>query len=285
MGAAMCGHLIRGGFSATVYNRTPAKAQALVDQGATLASSPAEVAANSDVVFSIVGYPRDVREVILGDQGVLANLKEGSVVVDMTTSEPSLAKEVAAAAAARKCRAMDAPVSGGDLGAKNGSLTIMCGSDEETYDFMLPLLKLMGTARRLGPPGSGQHCKMANQITIASSMIGMVEGMLYAHSAGLDVPQYIEAIRGGGAGSKSIELYSSRILSGDFAPGFYVKHFVKDLGIALRESEAMGLSLPGLALAKQLYVSLKAHGEYDDGTQALVKVLERLNNTSLPRGA
>jgi 3-hydroxyisobutyrate dehydrogenase-like beta-hydroxyacid dehydrogenase len=283
MGAAMCGQLIKGGFSATVYNRTASKAQGLVDAGAVLASSPGEVARNSDVVFTIVGFPSDVRSVILGDDGILANLKPGGIVVDMTTSEPALAQEIAKAAAGKNCAALDCPVSGGDIGAKKGTLTIFAGGDEPAVEAVAPLLECMGKINKLGGPGAGQHCKMANQIGIANTMLGMCEGMLYAHKAGLDVPLYVEAIRNGGAGSKSIDLYSARIFADDMEPGFFVKHFVKDLGIALDECRGMGIALPGLAVAQQLYVSLASFGEENLGTQALIKVLERMNNTKIPR--
>ena len=232
-----------------------------------------------------VGYPSDVESVILGPDGVLANLKEGGAIVDMTTSKPSLAVEIAEKAAAKGIHSVDAPVTGGDLGAKAGTLSIMCGGSAEGIALVTPLLQLMGTPRTMAGPGSGQHCKMANQIGIANTMLGMVEGMLYAHKAGLNVPEYLDAIRGGGAGSKSIDLYSGRILSNDMEPGFFVKHFVKDLGIALDESRAMGLALPGLAVAQQLYISLIGHGEENLGTQALIKALERINNVEVPKGS
>ncbi|GAQ79968.1 6-phosphogluconate dehydrogenase [Klebsormidium nitens] len=282
MGAAMCGHIMDAGFSMTVYNRTISKADGLKARGAVVAESPKQVGEQSDVVFSIVGFPADVRQVILGESGVLAGLKPGGVIVDMTTSEPSLSREIFEAAQAKGCNAVDAPVSGGDKGAKAAKLAIMAGGREETVAALAPLLNAMGNTTYMGPAGNGQHCKMANQITIASTMVGMVEGMLYAHKAGLDVPTYLRAISSGAAASKSLELYSQRILQRDFDPGFFVAHFVKDLGIALNECQRMGLSLPGLALAQSLYVSLKAHEESNLGTQALVLALERLNNTKLP---
>ena len=230
-----------------------------------------------------VGYPSDVESVILGPDGVLANLKEGGAIVDMTTSTPTLAVQIAERAAAKGVHSVDAPVTGGDLGAKAGTLSIMCGGSAEGIALVTPLLQLMGTPRTMAGPGSGQHCKMANQIGIANTMLGMCEGMLYAHKAGLDVPLYVEAIRNGGAGSKSIDLYSARIFADDMEPGFFVKHFVKDLGIALDECRGMGIALPGLAVAQQLYVSLASFGEENLGTQALIKVLERMNNTKIPR--
>ncbi|XP_068669688.1 probable 3-hydroxyisobutyrate dehydrogenase-like 1, mitochondrial [Aristolochia californica] len=281
MGRSMCAHLISAGYTLTVFNRTPSKAQALVDMGAALASSPESVAAVSDVVFSIVGYPSDVRSIVLGPAGVLRSLAPGGAFVDMTTSEPSLAVEIYTAASARSCFAVDAPVSGGDRGAKNGTLTIFAGGERETIERLKPLLLCMGTVNYMGGPGKGQFAKLGNQIAIATTMVGLVEGMIYAHKAGLEVAQFLEAISTGAAGSKSLDLYGERILKRDFEPGFYVNHFVKDLGICLMECQSMGVSLPGLALAHQLYVSLKAHGEGNLGTQALILALERLNNTSL----
>ncbi|XP_020215786.1 probable 3-hydroxyisobutyrate dehydrogenase-like 1, mitochondrial [Cajanus cajan] len=282
MGHSMCAHLIRAGYSLTVFNRTLAKAQPLVDLGAHLAASPNAVAARSDVVFSIVGYPSDVRSVLLDPAtGALAALRPGGVLVDMTTSEPSLAVEIAAAAAAKGCHSVDAPVSGGDLGARNGTLAIFAGGEESTVENLKPLFSVLGKVNYMGGSGKGQFSKLANQVTIASTMVGLVEGMVYAHKAGLDVGLYLEAISTGAAGSRSLDLYGKRILKRDLQAGFYVNHFVKDLGICLKECENMGIALPGLALAQQLYVSLKAHGEGNLGTQALILVLERLNNLSL----
>eukprot|EP00192_Tetraselmis_astigmatica_P025015 CAMPEP_0117676654 /NCGR_PEP_ID=MMETSP0804-20121206/16302_1 /TAXON_ID=1074897 /ORGANISM="Tetraselmis astigmatica, Strain CCMP880" /LENGTH=215 /DNA_ID=CAMNT_0005485835 /DNA_START=562 /DNA_END=1209 /DNA_ORIENTATION=- len=204
-------------------------------------------------------------------------MRPGGVVVDMTTSEPSLARTVAETAASQGCYAIDAPVSGGDVGAKNGALSIMAGGDEAAIAAVRPILDCLGTVRRLGGPGAGQSCKMANQVCIATTMVGLVEGLLFAHKSGLDTAAYLEAVRGGAAGSKSMELYGDRLLSRDMRPGFFLKHFVKDLGIALREAEQMKLGLPGLALAQQLYVSLEAKGKGDLGTQALILALEELN--------
>ncbi|XP_061371151.1 probable 3-hydroxyisobutyrate dehydrogenase-like 1, mitochondrial [Gastrolobium bilobum] len=282
MGQSMCAHLIRAGYSLTVFNRTPSKAQPLIDIGAHLAQSPHAVASRSDVVFSIVGYPSDVRSVLLdSSSGALAGLRSGGILVDMTTSEPSLAVEISSAAASKSCHSIDAPVSGGDRGAKNGTLAIFAGGDDSVVARLEPLFSLMGKVNYMGGSGKGQFAKLANQITIASTMVGLVEGMVYAHKAGLDVGLYLDAISTGAAGSKSLDLYGKRILMRDLDPGFYVNHFVKDLGICLKECQNMGIALPGLALAQQLYVSLKAHGEGNLGTQALVLVLERLNNVSL----
>ncbi|XP_057967367.1 probable 3-hydroxyisobutyrate dehydrogenase-like 1, mitochondrial [Malania oleifera] len=285
MGRSMCAHLIRAGYTLIVFNRTLSKAQALLDMGAHLAPSPSAVASQSDIVFSIVGYPSDVRSVLLDPaSGALSSLRPGGVLVDMTTSDPSLAAEIATSAASKGCASVDAPVSGGDRGAKNAALAIFAGGDEPVVHRLAPLFNLLGKVNYMGGPGKGQFAKLANQITIASTMVGLIEGMVYAHKAGLDVCLYLKAISSGAAGSKSLDLYGSRILKRDFEPGFYVNHFVKDLGICLRECENMGLSLPGLALAHQLYLSLIAHGEGNLGTQALVLALERLNNVSLDSG-
>lgn len=283
MGQAMCGHILSAGYSVTVFNRTLSKAQILCDRGAIIADSPKSVAAESDIVFTIVGYPKDVREVIIGENGVLQGLKPGGTVVDMTTSEPSLAREIFDYAKQKGCESVDAPVSGGDKGAKAGTLAIFAGGEETVVEKLKPLFDCMGKVTYMGGPGLGQCTKLGNQITIASTMVGLVEGMVYAHKAGLDVEMYIKAISTGAAGSRSLDLYADRILRRDFDPGFFVNHFVKDLGISLRECQQMGLSLPGLALAQQLYVSLKAHGEGNLGTQALVLALERLNNVQLPK--
>ncbi|KDP33798.1 hypothetical protein JCGZ_07369 [Jatropha curcas] len=282
MGRSMCAHLIKAGYSLTVFTRTLSKAQPLVDMGANLAQSPLAVASQSDVVFSIVGFPSDVRQVLLDSTtGALQGLRPGGILVDMTTSDPSLASEISAAASAKNCHSIDAPVSGGDRGAKNGTLAIFAGGDEAVIDRLNPLFALMGKLNYMGAPGKGQFAKLANQITIACTMVGLVEGIIYAYKAGLNVEHYLNAISTGAAGSKSLESYGARILKRDFEAGFYVNHFVKDLGICLKECQNMGLALPGLALAQQLYLSLKAHGEGNLGTQALILALERLNNVSL----
>lgn len=283
MGRSMCTHLLKAGYALTIFTRTQSKAQPLLDLGASWASSPSSVASQSDVVFSIVGYPSDVRHVLLhSTSGALSGLNSGGILVDMTTSDPSLAVEISKAAAAKGCFSIDAPVSGGDRGARNGSLSIFAGGDKKIIESLCPLFNLLGKVNYMGESGKGQFAKLANQITIASTMVGLIEGMIYAYKAGLELPLFLDAISTGAAGSKSLDLYGSRILKRDFEAGFYVNHFVKDLGICLRECQNMGIALPGLALAQQLYVSLQAHGEGDLGTQALVLALERLNNVSLP---
>lgn len=282
MGLSMCSHLLKAGYTLTIFTRTQSKAQPLLDLGAKWAISPSSVASQSDVVFSIVGYPSDVRHVTLHpSSGALSGLNPGGILVDMTTSDPSLAVEIAGAAAAKGCFSVDAPVSGGERGARNGSLSIFAGGDKKVIDTLSPLFNLLGKVNYMGVSGKGQFAKLGNQITIASTMVGLIEGMMFAHKAGLDLSLFINAISTGAAGSKSLELYGYRILKRDFEAGFFVNHFVKDLGICLRECQNMGIALPGLALAQQLYVSLQAHGEGDLGTQALVLALERLNNVSL----
>jgi 3-hydroxyisobutyrate dehydrogenase len=278
MGRWMCQHAMAKGFSATVYNRSRDKAQPLVDQGATFADSPKAVAERSDVVFAIVGFPKDVREVFLGSEGALAGSKPGTVLVDMTTSEPSLAKEIHAAAKARGVHALDAPVSGGDVGAKNAALSIMIGGDAEVVTAVAPVFEAMGkTIVHQGGPGAGQHTKMVNQILISSNMIAVCEGLLYGYKAGLDLETVFKSVSVGAAGSKALEVLGPRMMRRDFEPGFYVEHFIKDMGIALSEAERMNLALPGLGLAKQLYEAVRAQGYGRKGTQALLLALEHLN--------
>ncbi|XP_047945132.1 probable 3-hydroxyisobutyrate dehydrogenase-like 1, mitochondrial [Salvia hispanica] len=282
MGSSMCSHLLKAGYAVTVFTRTKSKAQTLLSMGAHWADSPRSLASQSDVVFSIVGFPSDVRHVLLDpSSGALAGLRPGGALVDMTTSDPSLAVEIHSAAAAAGSSAVDAPVSGGDRGARLAALSIFAGGDEAVVTRLTPLLGCLGRVYYMGGPGKGQFCKLANQVTIATTMVGLCEGLIYAHKAGLDLENYLTAISTGAAGSKSLDLYGTRILKRDFEAGFYVNHFVKDLGICLRECQSMGLSLPGLALAQQLYVSLQAHGEGDLGTQALILALERLNKVSI----
>jgi 3-hydroxyisobutyrate dehydrogenase len=279
MGRWMCQHAIQKGFSATVYNRTRDKAQPLLDLGATFADSPKAVAERSDIVFAIVGFPKDVREVFLGADGALAGSKPGTILVDMTTSDPSLAKEIYQAAKAKGVHALDAPVSGGDVGAKNAALSIMIGGDKEVVDAVGPVFEAVGkTIVYQGPAGSGQHTKMVNQILISSTMVAMCEGLLYAHKAGLDVETVLKSVSVGAAGSKSLDIYGPRLLARNFEPGFYVEHFIKDMGIALAEAEKMNLCLPGLALTKQLYEAVRAQGYGRKGTQALLLALEQISN-------
>lgn len=281
MGRWMCEHAMKKGYSATVYNRSPEKAQPLIDLGARLAPSPKAVAEQSDVVFAIVGFPRDVREVFLGTDGALAGSKPGTILVDMTTSEPSLAKEIEAAAKAKGVHSLDAPVSGGDVGAKNAALSIMIGGDQAVVNAVTPIFEAMGkTIIHQGPAGSGQHTKMVNQILISSNMIAVCEGLLYGYKAGLDLETVFKSVSVGAAGSKALEVLGPRMLARNFEPGFYVEHFIKDMGIALAEAEKMNLCLPGLALAKQLYESVRAIGYGRKGTHALLMALERMSGVS-----
>ena len=254
MGSSMCGHLIAKGFTLTVYNRSRAKAQPLLDRGAAWANSPRLVAQQSDVVFAIVGFPRDVREVFLGADGIVAGSKAGNIVVDMTTSEPSLAVEIYQAAKPRGVYAIDAPVSGGDIGAREARLSIMIGGDREAVEALHPCWEAMGkTIIHQGPAGSGQHTKMVNQTLIATGMIGVCEALLYGYKAGLDLEKVLESVASGAAGSWSLSNYGPRMIANNFDPGFFVAHFIKDMGIALEEARRMNLALPGLALAEQLY--------------------------------
>ena len=286
MGLAMCGHVLDAGYAVTVHNRTRARAEPLLERGAQWADTPAAVASASDVVCSIVGYPADVRAVVLGDDGALSGAAPGSVLVDLTTSEPSLAVEIAAAAAANGVASVDAPVSGGDVGARNATLSIMVGGDEEAVGRVRPLLDAVGkTIVRQGGPGAGQHTKMVNQTLIAGAMIGVCEALLYAYKAGLDLETVLRSVEPGAAGSWSLTNYAPRMLKGDFEPGFVVEHFVKDMGIALAEARRMSLSLPGLALVEQLYVALIAQGKGRKGTQALILALAGLSDVDLGIGA
>jgi 3-hydroxyisobutyrate dehydrogenase len=279
MGLSMCGHLIDKGFAATVYTRSKEKAQPLLDKGASWADSPKAVAEQSDVIFAIVGFPSDVREVFLGETGALAGSKEGNILVDMTTSEPSLAVEIAEAAKSKGVHSVDAPVSGGDVGAKEARLSIMIGGDKEVVKALQPCWETMGkTIVHQGGPGAGQHTKMVNQTLIASMMIGVCEGLLYGYKAGLDLPTVMESVASGAAGSWSLSNLGPRIINKNFDPGFFVEHFIKDMGIALDEAKRMGISLPGLALAHQLYIALKAQGHGRDGTHALQLALASLSN-------
>jgi len=278
MGSSMCGHLIAAGYQATVYNRTRSKTDALAAEGARVASSPREVAEASDVVFTIVGYPSDVREVVLGEQGTLSAAKPGSALVDMTTSEPALAVEIAEKAKAKGVHSVDAPVSGGDVGAKEARLSIMIGGEPDVVDALKPLFEAMGkTIVRQGGPGAGQHTKMVNQVLIASNMIGVCEALLYGYKAGLDLETVMQSVASGAAGSWSLSNLGPRMIADNFEPGFFVEHFLKDMGIALAESRRMNLALPGLALAEQLYRAVAAQGYARKGTHALLPALASLS--------
>ncbi|MCE5302085.1 MAG: NAD(P)-dependent oxidoreductase [Planctomycetaceae bacterium] len=278
MGASMCGHLISAGFEVSVHNRTRSKAATLLARGARWVDSPKRAAEQSDVVFSIVGYPDDVRSVMLGPDGVLAGSRPDMIVVDMTTSRPSLAVEIAEAAARQGVASLDAPVSGGDVGAREAKLSIMIGGDRAAMDALQPCWRAMGTTIvHQGGPGAGQHAKLVNQILIAGNMIGLCEALLYGYRSGLDLPTVLKSVVSGAAGSWSLSNLGPRIIANRFEPGFFVEHFVKDMGIALNEAQRLGLCLPGLALAHQLYMAVQAQGHGRDGTQALELALARMS--------
>ncbi len=282
MGTSMCGHILDRGYPVVLFSRTRAKAEPLLARGAAWADSPRAVAGRADVVFTMVGFPSDVREVYFGESGILKSAGKGSVLVDMTTTEPSLAKEIHRAAGALGIEAVDAPVSGGDVGAREARLSIMVGGDKGAVGRVMPLLGILGkTIVHQGGPGAGQHAKMCNQIVIAGTMIGVCESLIYGHKAGLDLATMLSSISGGAAACWSLSNLAPRALRRDFAPGFFVEHFVKDMGIALDEAKRMNLALPGLALVHQLYVALQAQGGARNGTQALLLALERMNNTTV----
>ncbi|MCS6860229.1 MAG: NAD(P)-dependent oxidoreductase [Abditibacteriales bacterium] len=282
MGRWMCEHVMNKGFPMTVYNRTKAKAQPLLDKGATWVDSPRAVAENADVIFTMVGFPADVRETVLGEHGTLAGAQPGSVLVDMTTTEPSLAQEIYAKAQAKGVFSVDAPVSGGDVGAREARLSIMVGGDKEVVDALQPLFEAMGkNIVYQGGPGAGQHTKMCNQIIIAGTMIGMCECLLYGYKAGLNLETMLACIARGAAQCWALDNLAPRILKRNFDPGFFVEHFIKDMGIALDEAKRMGLSLPGLALVHQLYLAVQAQGHGRKGTHALMLALEQMSQTTI----
>ncbi len=281
MGLPMAGHLLDAGYRLSVFTRTKSKAQPLLERsGANVrwTDSPKEAAEGADIAISIVGYPDDVRETHLDANGTLAAANPPRIIIDMTTSTPALAVEIADTARTRNIASIDAPVSGGDIGARSATLSIMVGGEAEAVGQVRPIFEKLGkTIVHHGPPGAGQHAKMVNQILIASSMMGVCEGLLYASKAGLDPMKVIESVGSGAAGSWSINNLGPRMIQRDFNPGFYVEHFVKDLGIALEESSRMKLAMPGLALAKQLYEALRDQGHAKSGTQALLLALEKLS--------
>lgn len=272
MGGSMASHIQQGGYEVHIYTRTKEKAEPLIKQGLNWHDSPSDLAQNCDIVITMVGYPSDVEELYLGPGGLLASARSGTYFIDMTTSSPSLARRIYDAAKARGMHALDAPVSGGDVGARNAALTIMAGGDREAYEAVLPVLSRMGKQMLLqGAAGAGQHTKMANQIAIASTMIGVCEALVYAKNAGLDLDSVLQSISAGSAGSWSLSNLAPRIVAGNFEPGFYVKHFIKDMGIALDSAAEMKIDLPGLTLARELYQRIAEAGLGDKGTHALYK--------------
>lgn len=278
MGKPMVKHLLTAGYKVNVYNRTKEKAAELIDMGCAWFDTPAELTAHSDVVVTIIGSPKDVEECYFGADGIFKTLKRGSILIDMTTTKPSLAVKIAAEASGKGSEFIDAPVSGGEVGAINGTLSIMIGGHAETVDNVMPLFQAFGKNMVYqGAAGAGQHTKMCNQITIAGTMIGVCEALIYGFKAGLDLNKLLESISKGAAGCWSLDVLAPKIVKNDFSPGFSVDNFVKDMRIALEEAETMKLSLPGLALVKQLYLSLQADGNGSSGTQALYLVLKKLS--------
>jgi 3-hydroxyisobutyrate dehydrogenase len=276
MGRSMAGHLISSGYDLVVYTRSREKADVLLAQGANWAGSPGEAVREADYIITMVGYPKDVEEVYFGQDGILANAKSGAFVIDMTTSTPTLAKQIFLEAKERHIHSLDAPVSGGDIGAKEARLTIMVGGDKPSFEACLPVFKAMGSnIIHQGGAGAGQHTKMCNQIAIATNMIGVCEALAYAEAAGLNPEDVLKSISSGAAGSWSLSNLAPRIIADNFEPGFFVKHFIKDMEIALDEAERMGLDVPGLALAKDMYVKLSQIGEENSGTQALYKLWKK----------
>jgi len=281
MGASMCGHLLQAGYPVTLYTRTRAKAQPLLDRGALWADHPRAVAEQSTVIVTMVGFPRDVREVYFGPEGILAGARPGSILIDMTTTEPALSQEIEAAASAKGLLTIDAPVSGGDLGARNATLSIMVGGQRETVERVRPMMEHLGKKIVYqGGPGAGQHTKLCNQIVIAGTMVGVCESLLYGFKAGLDLSQMLDSIRGGAAACWTLDNLAPRILQRNFDPGFFVEHFIKDMGIALDEAKRMNLTLPGLKLVHGLYQRVQALGHGRSGTHALLLALEQLSSTT-----
>lgn len=275
MGNPMASHILKEGYELYVYNRTSAKTQSLVASGAHACDSPGSVAEMCDIIFAIVGFPKDVETVFLGSNGIVEKAKPGSIIVDMTTSTPDLAKKIASVAIKKGLHSLDAPVSGGDVGAKSGMLSIMVGGKKEIFDRVLPLFELMGSnVVYQGSAGSGQHTKMANQIGIASSMLAMCESLTYAKAAGLDQKTVLKSISSGAAGSWSLTNLAPRILRDDYEPGFFVRHFIKDMQIAIDSSEAMGIPIPGLKVAKAKFDQIADQGLDNKGTQAVIKAYE-----------
>lgn len=282
MGSSMCGHLFTAGYHVTVHSRTRSKAQPLLDRGAQWAESPRAVTAESDILFTMVGFPQDVRTAYFDETGIMAGARAGTILIDMTTTDPSLSREIAEAASAKALSAIDAPVSGGDVGAKNATLSIMVGGDRKAVQAVMPLFELLG--KRIvhqGGPGTGQQAKLCNQIVIAGTMVGACESLLFGYKAGLDLSRMLDSIRGGAAACWTLDNLAPKILQRNFDPGFFVEHFIKDMGLALEESKRMGLVLPGLALVHQLYQSVQTLGHGRSGTHALILALEDLSKVHM----
>jgi 3-hydroxyisobutyrate dehydrogenase len=282
MGSSMCGHLLTAGYRVMVHSRTQSKAQPLLDRGAQWAESPRAVAAASDVLFTMVGFPQDVHRVYFAETGVLAGARTGMILIDMTTTQPALSRDIAAAASANNLSAIDAPVSGGDVGAKNAALSIMIGGETTSVQAVMPLFELLGKKIvHQGGPGTGQQAKLCNQIVIAGTMVGVCESLLYGYKAGLDLNRMLESIRGGAAACWTLQNLAPKILQRNFDPGFFVEHFIKDMGIALEEAKRMEIVLPGLTLVHQLYQTVHTLGHGRSGTQALILALESLSDIEI----
>ena len=276
MGGPMVLNLMKRGFDVSVYTRTKSKAQAVLDAGAHWCDTVAEAAKGRDVVITIVGYPKDVEEVYFGVNGIIENADAGTVLIDMTTTSPRLSQRIYEEAAKKGLPALDAPVSGGDVGAQKGTLAIMVGGDRAVFDRMQPVFAAMGTnIRYQGAAGNGQHTKMANQIAISGCIASVCEAIAYAKKCGLDPQDMFDAISTGAAGSWQMTNNGQKIIDGNFAPGFYVKHFIKDMNIAIDESDAREMGLDVLHLVRDKYLKLAELGGGDDGTQALIKVVEK----------
>jgi len=272
MGKSMANHLLSEGYPLFVFSRTKEKAEELLENGAEWVDNPKEIAEHADIIITMVGYPHDVEEIYFGENGIFAGAKKEAVFIDMTTSTPTLAKKIFEEGKKLGVHTLDAPVSGGDIGAKNGALSIMVGGDVKTFNEMTPIFNILGeNIVYQGEAGAGQHTKMCNQIAIASNMIGVTESIVYARKAGLNPESVLKSISSGAAGSWSMSNLIPRVLKEDYSPGFFIKHFIKDMGIALEEAEKMELRLPGLELAKKMYDSLAEQGEENNGTQALIK--------------
>lgn len=279
MGNSIAGHLMKAGYNLHIYNRTQSKAKSLIAKGAQWHSNPAEVASSASIIFTMVGFPIDVESTYMGEEGIFSRIHPNSLLIDMTTSSPQLAIRIAKLAKEKKCIALDAPVSGGDIGAKEARLSIMVGGDPEGYQKALPLFEIVGKQiSHMGGPGMGQYTKMSNQIAIASNMMGVCEALIYAEKSGLDPSQVLNAISAGAAGSASLTNLAPRILKDDYAPGFYIKHFLKDMKIAIDSAKEMNLYLPGLELAYSLYEKLAQEGFGEEGTQALIRWYQKNSN-------
>nr|WP_106783900.1 NAD(P)-dependent oxidoreductase [Lysinibacillus timonensis] len=272
MGTSIVKHLLNSNFHVTVYSRTKSKAEPLLELGAKWADTPAIAAEHKDVIFTMVGFPQDVEEVYCGQNGIFETAKEGAVVIDMTTSEPTLAKKLYSLAKEKGVESLDAPVSGGDIGAQNGTLSIMVGGEEEVFNRVLPIFEKFGSnIVYQGVAGSGQHTKMCNQLLIATNMIGVCESLTYGLKAGLDLDKVLQSVSTGAAGSWSLSNLGPKMIQGNDEPGFYIKHFIKDMKIAIDEAEKMNLHLPGVKLSKEMYNTLLERGYGENGTQALIK--------------